>query len=77
MMWLYSFNFLVVVVFAIFFYRAGEWEGSSGIIWAAASVVISIAVWRWLRWDWPGMILGQIALFAAIGVFRTLREDRK
>jgi hypothetical protein len=75
MMPFYSFNFLLTVVFAIFFYRAGEFEGSPGILWAALSVVISLLIWQWLKWGLLAMILGQIGLFIAIGVFRVLRKS--
>jgi hypothetical protein len=75
MMPLYSFNFLLTVVFAIFFYRAGEFEGSPGLLWAALSVAISLLIWRWLGWGLLAMILGQIGLFVAIGVFRVVRKS--
>jgi hypothetical protein len=75
MMPLYSFNFLLTVVFAIFFYRAGEFEGSPGLLWAALSVAISLFIWQWLGWGLLAMILGQIGLFVAIGVFRVVRKS--
>jgi len=75
MMMFYSFNFLLMVVFAIFFYRAGEFEGSPGLLWAALSVAISFLIWQWLRWGLLAMVLGQIGLFVAIGVFRVIRKS--
>jgi len=71
MMPLYS---LVLVAFAIFFYRAGEFENCPGVLWAAVSVVISLLTWQWLRWGPLGMILCQIGLFVGIGVFRVVRK---
>ena len=75
MMPLYSISFLLLVACAILFYRAGEFEGSSGILWAAVSVLISVVVWRWLRWGWAGIIVAQVPLFFAIGVYRASRKD--
>jgi hypothetical protein len=75
MMTFYSFNFLLTVVFAIFFYRAGEFDGGPGLLWAALSVAISLLIWQWLRWGLFAMLLGQIGLFVAIGVFRVIRKS--
>jgi hypothetical protein len=74
MMSLYSFNFLLLVAFAVFFYRAGEFENCPGILWAAMSVAISLLVWQWLGWGLLAMIVGQVGLFAGIGVFRAMRK---
>jgi hypothetical protein len=71
----YSFNFVLTVVFAVFFYRAGVFDNGPGLLWAALSVVISLAVWQWLRWGLLAMILGQVVLFAGIGVFRVIRKS--
>jgi len=71
----YSFSFLATVLFAIFFYRAGEFDGGPGLLWAGLSVAISLLVWRWLGLGWLGIILGQVGLFVGIGVFRVLRKS--
>jgi hypothetical protein len=71
---LYSFAPIVMIVFAIFFYRAGEYDDGSGIVWAALSVAISLVIWQWFRWGLLAMILGQVGLFVGIGVFRMLRK---
>jgi hypothetical protein len=65
---------VILIVFAVFFYRAGESEGVSGALWAGLSVAISFAVWQWLRWGLFAMILGQVALFVGIGIVRMLRD---
>jgi len=75
MMQFYSFNFLLMVVFAIFFYRAGEFDGGPGLLWAALSVAISFLIWQWLGWGLLAMLLGQVGLFIAIGVFRVIRKS--
>jgi hypothetical protein len=70
----YSFTFVLMIVFAIFFYRAGEFEGSSGLLWAILSVVISVVAWRVFRWGILGILMAQIGLFIGITVFRMLRK---
>jgi hypothetical protein len=71
---LYSFNFVWLVVCAIFFYRAGEFENCPGLLWAVMSVSISLLIWQWLRRGLMAMILGRIALFVGIVVFRAMRK---
>ena len=72
---IYSFNFVLMVAFAILFYRAGVFDDSSGLLWATLSVLISFLVWQWLRWGLMAMVLGQIGLFVGIGVFRVIRKS--
>jgi hypothetical protein len=67
----YSYNFILVVAMAIFFYRAGEFEDAPGLLWAALSVAISLLVWMVFGWGWIGIILGQAALFVGITLFRS------
>jgi hypothetical protein len=71
----YSFSFLFTVVFAIFFYRAGEFDGGPGLLWAVLSIAISLLIWQWLRWGLLAMVLGQILLFVGIGVVRVIRKS--
>jgi len=70
----YSFDFILMVVFAIFFYRAGVFDGGPALLWAALSVLISLLVWQGLGWGLVAMILGQVGLFVGIGVFRVIRK---
>lgn len=63
-----------MVVFAIFFYRAGMFEGGPGLLWTALSVSISLLIWQWLEWGVLAMIIGQLALFVGIAVFRIIRK---
>lgn len=64
-----------MVVCAVFFYRAGVFDDGPGLLWAALSVLISLAVWQWLGWGLLAMILAQVVLFVGIGVFRTIRKS--
>ena len=71
----YSFTFILAVVCAVFFYRAGEFEGSSGIVWAGMSAVISIAIWAWLHGGLIAVLLGQVALFVGITLYRSYKKS--
>jgi hypothetical protein len=75
MMSFYSFNLVLLVVFAIFWYRAGEFDDGPGLLWAVLSVAISFLIWQWLHWGLLPMILGQLCLFAGITVFRIIRKS--
>ena len=70
----YSFTLIVLVVCAVFFYRAGEFEGSSGAAWAGLSALISVAIWRGLHGGVIAVLLGQIGLFAGITLYRSRKK---
>jgi len=70
----YSFTFVVAVGCAVFFYRAGEFEGSSELAWAGLSAVISVAIWRWLHGGIIAVLLGQVALFVGITLYRSYKK---
>src|SRR2546425_859324 len=67
----YSFTFVLLLACAVFFYRAGEFEGSSGLAWAALSILISVAIWRWLHRRFIAVLLGQVGLFVGITLYRS------
>lgn len=66
----YSFTFILVIVCAIFFYRAGEFDGSSGLLWAGLSALISLAIYGWLHGGFVAVLLGQVGLFGGITIVR-------
>ncbi len=70
----YSFTFIVLLVCASFFYRAGEFEGSSGIVWAAVSILISVAIWQGLPGGALTILLTQVGLFASITLYRSRKK---
>jgi len=74
-MMFYSFTFALVIVCAVFYYRAAEYEGSSGLLWSSLSVLISVLTWRVLHWGWLGTLLGQVVLFLGITTVRALRKS--
>jgi hypothetical protein len=69
---IYSINFVLLLATAVFFYRAGEFEGEGGygFRWAGLSVLISLAIWGWLHWGAVALVLGQVGLFAGITFYR-------
>jgi len=70
----YSFTFILALACAIFFYRAGEFEGSSGLAWAAVSLLISVAIWQWLHGGIIAVLLGQAGLFVGITLYRSRKK---
>jgi hypothetical protein len=70
----YSFTFVLLLACAVFFYRAGESEGTSGVAWAGMSILISVAVWHWLHGGFIAILLGQAGLFAGITLYRSRKK---
>ncbi len=71
----YSFTFILVVVCAIFFYRAGEFENTSGLAWAVLSIGISLGIWKGLGSGFLAVLAGQVALYAAITFYRAHKRQ--
>ena len=76
MLLFYSLTFWAIVAFAVFYYRVGEFEGSSGFVWAGLSAIISLAIWRFLHGGIIAVLLGQIALFVGITLYRTYKKPK-
>jgi len=70
----YSFTFVLILACAIFFYRAGEFEGSSGLAWAAVSLLISVAIWQWLHGGMIAVLVGLVGLFVGITLYRSRKK---
>lgn len=62
------------VAFAVFWLRGAQSENRSPLVWVAASVVISILAVFVLGRGWIGVVVGQLAMFAAITAYRMMRE---
>ena len=71
----YSLQFVMLLACAVFYYKAAEMEGCSGLLWSALSVFVFILTWIVLSWGWLGCLLGQVGLFAGITVVRVLRRQ--
>ncbi len=67
---IYSLTFILGVVCTIFYYRAGEYENSSGVVWAGLSAVISLVLWTVAHVGFLGTLLGQVGLFAGLTLWR-------
>ncbi|MGA2661890.1 MAG: hypothetical protein ABSH34_30795 [Verrucomicrobiota bacterium] len=70
----YSFTFILLLACAAFFYRAGEFEGTSGVAWAGLSILVSVAIWRWLHGGLIAVLLGQAGVFAGITLCRSRKK---
>lgn len=71
----YSFAFVIMLASIAFYYKAGVDEIGSGIPWAGASTVIGAVVLLVFNGGVVFMLAAQLALLAAIAVYRVWRED--
>ena len=72
---LYSFEFVLFLACAGFFYKAAEFEDESAFLWTVLSVSIFIVTWIVFSWGWLGCLFGQLGLFVGIAVVRVLRKQ--
>jgi hypothetical protein len=71
-------NWILAFVCAFVLYGAGKAEAReagrhAALLWAGLSIAVSAVLIRFLGAGWPLVLVGQVALFLGIGVFRTLR----
>jgi hypothetical protein len=66
---------ILIIACALFFFRAGEFDGGPGVLWAVISVLISLLVWRVFRLGFIGILVGQLVLFVGITLVRTARKS--
>jgi len=71
----YGLDTILIIVFAVFFYKAAEREGASRFLWTCLSIIVSLSS-RILSLGLIGLILGQVALFFGIGIVRALISQR-
>jgi hypothetical protein len=71
---MYSFNFVLLILMAVFFYRAADFEDGPRLLWTALSVAISLLTWQVLRMGLLEMMLGQAGLFVGITLVRARRK---
>lgn len=69
-----SYSVVLIVVAAAFFWKAAAREEESGIIWAGVSLVVSVLIMA-LGGGFVVLVLGQVAVFAGITVFRTIKDN--
>ncbi|MGA9453499.1 MAG: hypothetical protein WBW41_19405 [Verrucomicrobiia bacterium] len=68
------FSFLLIALFAAFYYRAAEFENESRLLWCGLSLVLSLATLFYFHWGLLGAVLGQVGLFVGITLFRVTRK---
>ena len=73
----YSFEFVLLLVCAVFYYKAADVEDASPFLWSGLSVLVFLVTWRLCGWRLPGNLLGQALLFGAITAVRVLRDRQK
>ncbi len=61
---------VVIGVFAMVFFRAGQMERSWAVLWAVLSLAASLLALRFLSWGLGGVFLAQVALFVGITLYR-------
>jgi hypothetical protein len=73
---LYSIEFVACVLCAVAWYKAADVEDVPPWHWVGLSVGTSAVTWLWLGWGWPGNLLGQALLLAAVTAARAWRSRR-
>ena len=59
---------------AIFWYHGSQVENASPILWVLPSIGISAVIIIALHGGWIAVLLGQVAMFVAITVYRVVAE---
>ena len=72
----YGLDTILIIAFAVFFYKAADYENASKILWAGLSIIVSLLS-RIFGFRLIGLISGQVVLFFAIAVIRSIfsRKD--
>ncbi len=65
---------VLIAVFAVFFYRAAEFENEPSLLWCGLSLALSAISLFYFHWGVLGILLGQIGLFAGITIARLMRK---
>ena len=71
----YGLDTILIIIFAVFFYKAAEREDASKFLWTGLSIISSLTS-RILALGLLGLILGQVALFLGIGIVRALLSKK-
>lgn len=70
----YSLEFVLALICAAFYYRAGTEELGSGVIWGGISLVLSFALMFLAHGGVLSIALAQGALLLGIALFRMWRD---
>lgn len=71
---LYSASFVLLLTFAIGYYKLAQVENASTLIWTVLSVGTYWLTWQTWHWRVMGQLFGQILLFAGITGYRAVRD---
>jgi hypothetical protein len=74
---LYSIDFVVLVVCAIFWFKAAQLENIPPWVWAGLSIFTYAFLWLDRGWGILGCLFGQVLLAVGIAIFRVWRESRR
>jgi len=72
----YSLDTILIIVFAVLYYKAAGIENTSKLLWVGLSLIVSFIA-RILSLGLLELILGQVVLFVTIAVVRALLSKRK
>lgn len=64
----------IIIVCAVFYHRAAEFENESTLLWTGLSVMISVATLFLFHCGILGILIGQAGLLAGITGFRLWRN---
>lgn len=70
----YSLALVLALACAAFYYRAGEQERGSGLVWGGLSLIVSAVVMLLLHGGVLAVFAAQSALLVGIALFRVWRE---
>ena len=73
---LYSFQFVLLLLCAVFYYKAAELEDAPRLLWAGLSVLVYLVTWMLLSWGLIGCLVGQVGLFGAITLVSVIRKGK-
>ncbi len=72
----YDFDTILIIAFAVFFYKAADHENASKILWVGLSIIVSFLN-RIFGFGLIGLISGQVVLFFAIAVIRAIYSRKE
>ena len=67
----YDFDTIFIIAFAVFFYKAADYENASKILWVGLSIIVSLLS-RIFGFGLIGLISGQVVQFFAIAAIRLI-----
>jgi hypothetical protein len=69
-----SLGLVAMLACAVFYYKIGESEYSSGLVMGCVSVALWLAASFFLGWGWLGCLLVQATFFAGLTIWNVVRD---